>query len=95
MGLATEPESVSIQRRPEPVLLKWKSTESRPEGDFYVRSGPGTIRLSPEDANEFVRTKLQPRLGSGGPGSRSGAEHLDRDRSDYKDRWCLPKGSAA
>ena len=32
---------VSCQRSPEPVFLKWKGVETAPDGDFFVRSGPG------------------------------------------------------
>jgi type I restriction enzyme R subunit len=56
---------VSCQRSPEPVFLKWKGTEVNPEGDFFVRSGPGTVRLSPESTREYVRTRF--------PEARSGA----------------------
>jgi type I restriction enzyme, R subunit len=49
---------VSCQRSPEPVFLKWKGCEQSPAGDFYVRSGPGTVRLSPEDAREYIRTRF-------------------------------------
>jgi type I restriction enzyme R subunit len=49
---------VSCRRSPESVFLKWKGTESSPEGDFYVRSGPGTIRLPPDSAAEYVRTRF-------------------------------------
>jgi hypothetical protein len=49
---------VSCQRSPEPVFLKWKGIEATPEGDFFVRSGPGTIRLSPESAQEYIRTRF-------------------------------------
>jgi predicted HTH transcriptional regulator len=49
---------VSCQRSPEPVFLKWKGLEAKPEGDFYVRSGPGTIKLSPESTAEFVKTRF-------------------------------------
>jgi predicted HTH transcriptional regulator len=38
---------VSCQRSPEPVFLKWKGFETSPEGDFFVRSGPGTVKLPP------------------------------------------------
>jgi type I restriction enzyme R subunit len=54
---------MSCQRSPEPVFLKWKDTEEDPEGDFYVRSGPGTVKLSPEDAREYIRTRF-PAVGS-------------------------------
>jgi type I restriction enzyme R subunit len=49
---------VSCQRSPEPVFLKWKEMESSPDGDFFVRSGPGTIRLPPESAKEYIRTRF-------------------------------------
>jgi hypothetical protein len=49
---------VSCQRSPEPVFLKWKGMEATPDGDFFVRSGPGTIKLSPEDTKEYIRTRF-------------------------------------
>jgi hypothetical protein len=49
---------VSCQRSPEPVFLRWKGLEATPEGDFYVRSGPGTVKLTPESAREFIRTRF-------------------------------------
>ncbi len=49
---------VSCQRSPEPVFLKWKELEATPEGDFFVRSGPGTVKLSTESAVEYVRTRF-------------------------------------
>jgi len=49
---------VTCQRSPEPVFLKWKGIEKDPQGDFYVRSGPGTVRLSPDDAREYIRTRF-------------------------------------
>ena len=49
---------VSCQRSPEPVFLKWKGVESAPEGDFFVRSGPGTVKLPPESAKEYIRTRF-------------------------------------
>lgn len=39
---------VSCQRNPEPVFLKWEGVEAAPEGDFFVRSGPGTVSCLPE-----------------------------------------------
>jgi len=50
---------VSCQRSPEPVFLKWKGTEKSPNGDFYVRSGPGTIMLDPESSAEYIKTRFQ------------------------------------
>jgi type I restriction enzyme R subunit len=55
---------VSCQRSPEPVFLKWKGLEETPEGDFFVRSGPGTVKLAPDSAKEFIRT----RFGASGAG---------------------------
>jgi hypothetical protein len=49
---------VSCQRSPEPVFLKWKGMETSPEGDFYVRSGPGSVRLAPTSASEYIRTRF-------------------------------------
>ena len=49
---------VTCQRSPEPVFLKWKGIEASAEGDFFVRSGPGTVRLSPESAKEYIRTRF-------------------------------------
>ena len=49
---------VSCQRSPEPVFLKWKGMESHPEGDFFVRSGPGTVKLPPESAKEYIKTRF-------------------------------------
>lgn len=48
---------VSCQRSPEPVFLTWKGTETDPAGDFFVRSGPRTDRLSPESAEEYIATR--------------------------------------
>ena len=49
---------VSCQRSPEPVFLKWKEIEATPEGDFFVRSGPGTVKLSPDSTKEYIRTRF-------------------------------------
>lgn len=49
---------VSCQRSPEPVFLKWKEMEAVPEGDFYVRSGPGTVRLTSDSASKYIRTRF-------------------------------------
>jgi type I restriction enzyme R subunit len=50
---------VSCQRSPEPVFLKWKGMEASADGDFFVRSGPGTVKLPPESASEFIRTRFR------------------------------------
>jgi type I restriction enzyme R subunit len=53
---------VSCQRSPEPVFLKWKGLEATAEGDFFVRSGPGAVKLSPESAREYIRTRFDSRV---------------------------------
>jgi hypothetical protein len=55
---------VSCQRSPEPVFLKWKGMEATPEGDFFVRSGPGTVKLPPESAREYIGTRFGRRAGT-------------------------------
>jgi hypothetical protein len=59
---------VSCQRSPESVFLKWKGVEATPEGDFFVRSGPGTIKLAHDSAGEYIRTRF------GSSASRAAAE---------------------
>ena len=49
---------VSCQRSPEPVYLRWKGLEAAEEGDLYVRSGPGTVRLGEKDAKKYVATRF-------------------------------------
>jgi len=49
---------VSCQRSPEPVFLKWKGIETSTEGDFFVRSGPGIIKLAPDSAQDYIRTRF-------------------------------------
>lgn len=49
---------VICQRSPEPVFLKWKGLEAAPDGDLYVRSGPGTVKLPPDSAKEYIRTRF-------------------------------------
>ena len=49
---------VSCQRSPEPVFLKWKEMEAEAGGDFFVRSGPGNVRLPPESAAKYIRTRF-------------------------------------
>ena len=52
---------VSCQRSPEPVFLRWKGMESSKDGDFFVRSGPGTVKLAPESAARYVETRFPTR----------------------------------
>ena len=49
---------VSCQRSPEPVFLRWKGLEKAPDGDLYVRSGPGSVRLSKEDVRAYAATRF-------------------------------------
>jgi len=49
---------VSCQRSPEPVFLAWKGVETAEQGDFFVRSGPGTVKLSAEDTKAYIRTRF-------------------------------------
>ena len=48
----------SCQRSPEPVFLRWKGVKAATEGDFFVRSGPGTVKLSPDSAREYIRIRF-------------------------------------
>ena len=48
---------VSCQRSPEPVYLRWKGIEKAVEGDLYIRSGPGTVRLDEKDTQGYVATR--------------------------------------
>ena len=52
---------VSCQRSPEPVFLTWKGVETVEDGDFFVRSGPGTVKLSADDTREYIRTRFPDR----------------------------------
>ena len=49
---------VTCQRSPEPVFLRWKGRPEAPEGEFYVRSGSRSDRLSAESALEYIRTRF-------------------------------------
>jgi len=49
---------VSCQRSPEPVFLSWKDMAAKPGGDFFVRSGPGTVKLPVDSTNEYIRTRF-------------------------------------
>jgi predicted HTH transcriptional regulator len=77
---------VSCQRSPEPVFLKWKGLETTPDGDFFVRNGPGTVKLPPDSAKEYIRT----RFGSSQPGQTRGPEATGSPtaRSNNDGRFC-------
>ena len=49
---------VSCQRSPEPVYLRWKGVEKTAEGDLYVRSGPGTVRLDGAGCRQVRRDPI-------------------------------------
>lgn len=49
---------VSCRRSPVPVFLAWKGTETTEAGDFFVRNGPMTVKLSPADTQEFIRSRF-------------------------------------
>lgn len=49
---------VSCQRSPEPVFLRWKGLEKSEQGDLYVRSGPGSVRLGGEDVEAYVTSRF-------------------------------------
>ena len=49
---------VSCQRSPDPVYLRWKRMERAADGDLYVRTGPGTVRLAAVDAQKYVATRF-------------------------------------
>jgi len=40
------------------VFLEWKGTEGDASADFYVRSGPGTVRLAPGSAVTYIQSRF-------------------------------------
>ena len=64
---------VSCQRSPEPVFLKWKGLEGVQAGDFFVRNGPGTVKLPPDSAREYIRTRFAHDRDTGAPAVPEGA----------------------
>ena len=49
---------VTCQRSLDTMFLKWKGIEQGIEGDFYVRRGPGSVRLSSESARQHIQTRF-------------------------------------
>ncbi len=49
---------VSCRRSPEPVFLRWKGVEKSERGDFFVRSGPGTVQLQKDDVERYSATRF-------------------------------------
>jgi predicted HTH transcriptional regulator len=50
---------VTCQRSPEPVLMRTKDMAEGNRGDFYVRSGPGTVKLSPKSTDEYINSRFE------------------------------------
>jgi hypothetical protein len=66
---------VTCQRSLEPMFLKWKGMEQGTEGDFYVRRGPGSVRLSSESARQYIQTRFPSfRSSTGQPRPKTGVE---------------------
>ncbi len=40
------------------MFVKWKGLETAEDGDFFVRSGPGTVKLPPDSASVYIRTRF-------------------------------------
>ena len=40
------------------MYLRWKGIEKATEGDLFVRSGPGTVRLGKADAAQYIATRF-------------------------------------
>ena len=55
---ALDNDAGSTTTSSEPVYLRWKGLEKTIDGDFYVRSGPGTVRFGKEDAEKYVATRF-------------------------------------
>ena len=49
---------VSCRRSPDPVFLAWKGTEAVEGGDFFVRNGPTTVKLSLADTQKYLRNQF-------------------------------------
>ena len=49
---------VSCRRSSEPVYFSWRGMEEYEEGDFYVRSGPETVKLDPEGTAKYIQTRF-------------------------------------
>jgi len=43
---------------PRPLVNGDSMAVQSAKGDFFVRSGPGTVKLAPESASEYVRTRF-------------------------------------
>lgn len=41
-----------------PIFVDLVGMEKEAEGDFFVRSEPGTVKLKPESAEKYVETRL-------------------------------------
>ena len=49
---------VTCQPNPDAVYLKWKGLETSPDGDFFVRNGPSTIKLNTENIQTYMKSRF-------------------------------------
>jgi hypothetical protein len=40
------------------VFMKTKEMAEGDKGEFYVRSGPGSVRLAPESAEQYIQARF-------------------------------------
>jgi hypothetical protein len=48
-------ELLPLLRLPDDGEARRRGTR---EGDFFVRSGPGTVKLAPDSAEKYIRTRF-------------------------------------
>lgn len=51
---------VSCQRSPAPIFVRRGGEAREDHGEFYVRQGSETVRLSPADTEKYIRTRFHP-----------------------------------
>jgi hypothetical protein len=61
------------------VFVKWKGVEADPDGDFFVRSGPGTVKLDTNSANEYIRTRFPAASKASGAGGQAVSEEISSE----------------
>lgn len=49
---------VACDRSPDPVWLQWKEWGREGHGDFYVRSGPGSVALEASEVPAYIRSRF-------------------------------------
>ena len=52
------------------IPAHWEAKPA-PDGDFFVRSGPGIVKLSPDSAREYIRTRFRGFTREGAPAASS------------------------